>query len=353
MSNLVPDVILPYLEYLPDIQKCANFIMTFTPLYTYGSTCYSIHKKRTSVGFSIDICATMLMASILRICYYVISPYEITLLRQSIVMIGIQFILLKVALHYRPNNYDPEFLTPMPLFVLELNNRLPRRLSPYSFQLHQDYFTDNSYVRSWIRMLSDGVEFVSTYSSVIFFHSLNFFDVYYQRPWGFWQWKLEVVYWKFIGSFAGIFGILTMAFNSNEFYGSFIGILGLFIESLLPLPQILLLNRLGSIKNFKSILLLSWLCGDLTKISYLLYGTKNVSNIFIAAGLFQMGLDLIIVWQYVHFWKLDSAAEAAAVSIASSGVYELSDLPNSSSSHLVHVHPFDPALEHQEIKTAN
>ena len=42
-------------------------------------------------------------------------------------------------------------------------------------------------------------------------------------------------------------------------YSNIIGVLGLFIESLLPLPQILLLNRLQLVKNFKVILLLSWL----------------------------------------------------------------------------------------------
>lgn len=350
MSSLFPDDILPYLEYLPDIQKCANFIITFTPLYTYGSTCYFIHKNKTSVGFSIDICATMLMASLLRIFYYVISPYEVTLLRQSLIMVGIQFLLLKVALFYRPHNYDPELLTPMPLFVLELNNRLPRRLSAYSFQLHQDYFTDNSYIRSWLRILGDGFEFVSSYATVTFFHALNFFDVFYQRPFWFWQWKQEIVYWKFIGGFAAFFGTLTVVFSWSTFYGNFIGILGLFIESLLPLPQILLLNRLGSIRDFKSILLLSWLCGDLTKISYLLYGTNDVSKNFIAAGLFQMTLDLIIVWQYVHYWRLDSAADSAAASIASSGLFELADLPKSSGSHNVHVQPFEPSLEQHEIK---
>ena len=84
-------------------------------------------------------------------------------------------------------------------------------------------------------------------------------------------------------------------------YSNIIGVLGLFIESLLPLPQILLLNRLQLVKNFKVILLLSWLGGDCTKISYLLFGTDNILIIFIVAGLFQMSLDIYIAFQYLQF----------------------------------------------------
>ena len=84
-------------------------------------------------------------------------------------------------------------------------------------------------------------------------------------------------------------------------YSNIIGVLGLFIESLLPLPQILLLNRLQLVKNFKVILLLSWLGGDCTKLSYLLFGTDNILIIFIVAGLFQMSLDIYIAFQYLQF----------------------------------------------------
>ena len=92
-----------------------------------------------------------------------------------------------------------------------------------------------------------------------------------------------------------------MIFHENVMYSNIIGVLGLFIESLLPLPQILLLNRLQLVKNFKVILLLSWLGGDCTKLSYLLFGTDNILIIFIVAGLFQMSLDIYIAFQYLQF----------------------------------------------------
>ncbi|CAI4994889.1 AVN_HP_G0038650.mRNA.1.CDS.1 [Saccharomyces cerevisiae] len=93
------------------MQFIANNLISFTPLFSYGTTIISIEKCKTALGFSIDICATMLIASILRISYYLITPYEITLLRQSLVMIFIQLILLRTSLKYRPDEYKYQNLT--------------------------------------------------------------------------------------------------------------------------------------------------------------------------------------------------------------------------------------------------
>ncbi|RLV94283.1 putative membrane protein [Spathaspora sp. JA1] len=215
-------------------------------------------------------------------------------------MIFIQCILLKVGLTYRSHGYDPDFLTPMPVFQLELTSRIPRRMSSAHAMKHETYW-----VGDWISSIKlisqDCFKLIHGYLSVGFILSLRLFDVYFQRPGHFWQWKDEKPYWVYIGSFMTLFGTCTLLFYSNTFYASIIGILGLFIESLLPLPQILLLNRLKSVENFKVILLLSWLGGDCIKISYLLYGTKDISIIFILAGLFQMSLDIYIAIQYIQF----------------------------------------------------
>lgn len=301
MANLLPPEYLDYLDYLPDLQKCANVFISLTPLFSYGTTCYGIHNKKTSMGFSIDICATMLMSLILRILYYMISPYEISLLRQLIVMVFIQCLLLKISLHYRPKDYQPAFLEPLPSFKFGLNSSLPRRLLVSTNPTYHETYEAGGVLRLANRILTDYFVYSKTYLVTIFKYTLNLFDVHYKRPMLFWQWDEEIDYWKFILRFTLFFGVLTGIFHNNETYGSFIGILGLFIEALLPLPQILMLNRLRSIKNFKIVLLLSWLGGDLTKISYLILGTDNISIIFILAALFQMGLDIIIAIQYLHF----------------------------------------------------
>lgn len=303
VSSYLPPEIVPYLDYLPDLQRSANIFITCTPLFSYGTTCYSIYAKRTSVGFSLDICATMLMALVLRIFYYTIVPYEIALLRQLLMMVFIQCVLLKISLRYRQSNYNPDHLQPLPAFSTELEHHLPRRMLQLRIIIdHGPYSGDYKHAY----LVLDGVKYWAAYGRGLFMHALKFFDVYYRRPGAFWQWLDEAPYWIFIGAFTGVFLVLTAVFHDSGTYGQSIGFLGLFIESLLPLPQILLLARLRSTKNFKVILLLSWLGGDCTKLSYLIFGTSNVLVIFLLAGLFQMSLDLLIAYQYMHFKRLET-----------------------------------------------
>lgn len=298
LENLLPKDYLPYLEYIPDVKLIINTIMPLAPLYTYGTTCWGIHKKKSSVGYSIDICATMLISSILRILYYFISPYELSLLRQSIVMICIQCILLKVSLAYRPRSYTPDNLGDPRTILDQLATLPPIALVP---ALETDAI--------WVHALN----VITCYSERAFQlllvwgkYVLSFFDVHYRRPGYFWQWSHESLYWRFLQFFTIAFSILTIVFSSSPTYGFLVGCFGLFTEALLPLPQIMMIHRLQSIENFKAILLVSWLAGDCLKLSYLFFGTDNVLTLFFMAAFFQMGLDLIILGQYVHYSQISA-----------------------------------------------
>ncbi|OBA21926.1 hypothetical protein METBIDRAFT_39208 [Metschnikowia bicuspidata var. bicuspidata NRRL YB-4993] len=297
-EQLLPSDYQLVFRHLPDIQLVTNTLISLAPLYTYGTACLSIHRKRSLTGFSLDICATMLMALVLRILYYFIAPYEPSLLRQSLVMVFIQCVLLKVSLNYRHASYDPQLLEETPGLALKLAG-VPKVLASL-FQ-----YTDPEFYRRV-------AESVVQYLCICFAHAVCFFDVHYRRPLLFWQWAEHAHYWRFLQYFTLVFSVLTLVLRNSESFASVIGILGLFIEALLPLPQILMLQRLRTVENFKSILLVSWLGGDCMKLSYLFFGTDNVSVIFIVAGLFQMSLDLVILGQFVYFYRLDLANKAAA-----------------------------------------
>lgn len=331
----------------------------------------------------------MIFASTLRILYYVISPYEPTLLHQSMVQLFIQSLLLHISLKYRPSNYDPDFLPTIPSLRLELKRTLEtvngverslgvvsgswlegdsrsgysernteltgdrgeftrsrsgsgvngslsrgedslngnKKSSEVKNPAYHKFLNRNSNEISpeWNPELSRNLNYNRNYKSsrsshsvlttfrviaiTVIYQVLKFFDVYYKRPGKFWQWKDHRYYWAFILGFISTFSILTLFFQNNQSFGSFLGTLGLFIESLLPLPQILLLSRLKSVKNFKLILLFSWYGGDLTKLTYLIYYTDNISIIFILAGLFQMFLDIYIGFQYITLKYYQSSPE--------------------------------------------
>lgn len=366
--------------YVPEwltVQFIVNNSISLAPLFSYGSTVYLIHKKQSSTGFSIDICCTMMVSSILRINFYFIRPFEYTLLKQAIIMIFIHIILLKVALSYKlQSGYDVDNLHNYESVITELkwfyfNEFSKMRVGgpnvPYLNFVNKEGFntiTPNADIlqtrsrsgtstfgsqnisfnkeetgrarSATISVInnethnvnekvaassSSGIEenkifqivrlFIVLFAGtalIIFKNFVKFFDPYYKRSFEFWQWNNEKRYWLFLVEFAVISSTLTLMLRKYESYGSFIGSISLLIESLLPLPQILLLNRLKTINGFKTILLFSWYCGDLTKISYLVFGANNISFIFIFFALFQMFLDMIIGFQYVYYkyyYKVD------------------------------------------------
>lgn len=293
--------------YIPEwltVQFIANNLISFTPLFSYGSTIISIERSKTALGFSIDICATMLIASILRVSYYLITPYEITLLRQSIVMIFIQLILLRTTLCYRPEEYKYHNLHDV------------ESLSQLLHDVWFEYFAcakPPTFSEDWKLMLKslslkNLFGFTNKILLVFLYKFLKFFDPSYKRFGSFWQWDDNRKFWKFLMIFAAFQFILTFSISKvfnwatlSEWMGSAIGTMGLLVESLLPLPQIAILYKLKSVQGFKLILLVSWLCGDILKITYLIYGAKNISMIFLTFAMFQMSLDFYIGGQYIYY----------------------------------------------------
>lgn len=234
--------------YIPEwltMQFVLNNMISFTPLLSYGTTVLSIRKSKTALGFSLDICATMLLASILRISYYLITPYDITLLRQSLVMIFIQLILLRTSLHYRPEQYKYENLEPV---------------EPLTQLLHDvwlEYFPLNPFGSDWRHLIKSlsykgFLDFTYKIVLVLIYKFLKFFDPSYRRFRSFWQWDQDSKFWIFLAYFATAQITITLFVSKimnwesfSQWIGSVIGSLGLLIESLLPLPQISILNKLA------------------------------------------------------------------------------------------------------------
>lgn len=76
--------------------------LILSPLTSYADQILSIHRTKTSAGFSLDIPLIMLTASILKIFYWPGARYDTALLVQALIMVGVQALLLKVALDNRP-----------------------------------------------------------------------------------------------------------------------------------------------------------------------------------------------------------------------------------------------------------
>jgi len=84
---------------LPD-QSAASLIIS--PITSYADQIYSIHRTKSSTGFSLDIPLIMLVASLLKVFYWFGARFDASLLIQACNMIVVQVVLLKVALEHRP-----------------------------------------------------------------------------------------------------------------------------------------------------------------------------------------------------------------------------------------------------------
>jgi hypothetical protein len=73
-----------------------------SPITSYADQIYSIHRTRSSAGFSLDIPLIMLVASILKVYYWFGAHFSTSLLIQALLTIAVQIVLLHVALANRP-----------------------------------------------------------------------------------------------------------------------------------------------------------------------------------------------------------------------------------------------------------
>ena len=80
------------------VDYIAPIFLIASPITSYADQIVSIHRSKSSAGFSLDIPLIMLVASILKVFYWFGAYYDKALLVQASLMIAVQLVLLKVAL---------------------------------------------------------------------------------------------------------------------------------------------------------------------------------------------------------------------------------------------------------------
>lgn len=188
----------------------------------------------------------MLLASILKLFYWLGAHYDISLLTQACVMIVMQTVLLHIALTHRP----PLNITHTP-------------------------FSDAA---------------------------LRIGNIFENRPYQFWQWRSARPYWHFLAYFTTTLTVLQILVGSVPGYSDLLGYLALSIEAILPLPQIISNHRTRSCRGFRLSVLANWLIGDAFKMVFFFY--KDGSDVpwaFKICGVFQAGCDMYLGIQYYMF----------------------------------------------------
>ncbi|KAL1970775.1 hypothetical protein VTN77DRAFT_2609 [Rasamsonia byssochlamydoides] len=233
------------------IEYAAPFFLITAPITSYADQIYSIHRTKSSAGFSLDIPLIMLVASILKIFYWFGAYYSFSLLVQAINMVFVQLLLLKVALDNRPSPGIKEGIEHVP------------------FSGHRQES-----------------------------------ELGFPRPYNFWRWRHERPYWTFLGYlFLGLFVIHVFFpfISRTESYINLLGAVGLAVEAFLPVPQVLANQRSRSCKGFRLSVLVSWLLGDAMKMSYLFYTKDVIPWAFKMCAIFQCICDCYLGIQYWMF----------------------------------------------------
>jgi len=226
----------------------APMFIIVSPITSYADQILSIHRSKSSAGFSLDIPLIMLVASMLRIFYYPGAQFDTSLLIQSFIMIVMQLMLLKVALDHRPSHSSKGGEASLP------------------------------------------------------FAGSREGDLGIKRPYNFWQWRSPKPYWQFLLTLFITLIVLELiiapALPLYEKYSAFIGYLGLSIEATLPIPQILSNRATQSCKGFRLSVLANWLAGDVMKMFWFFTATTEIPLGFKLCGIFQMCCDMILGGQY-------------------------------------------------------
>lgn len=97
--------------------------LVLSPLTSYLDTILSIHKNKSSSGFSIDVCGIMLIASLLRINFWIGDRFDVTLLVQSLVMVVTQLFLLYECLEHRQLNIKNKPISQRPWKLWDWNDK--------------------------------------------------------------------------------------------------------------------------------------------------------------------------------------------------------------------------------------
>ncbi|PHH63460.1 hypothetical protein CDD81_5839 [Ophiocordyceps australis] len=245
---------------------CAGFIapvfIVLSPILSYGDQALSMRRNKSSAGFSLDIPLIMLVASLFRIFYWPGARFDASLLAQSLIMVAMQLLLLKIALDHRP---PP-------------SSKGGEAAVPFA-----------------------GVQRSSLFTA--------------QRPYNFWQWRSPKPYWHFLLYLASglIICQLVLAPMSPVYsaYSIAIGYIGLSVEATLPIPQILANSQSRSCKGFRLSVLVAWLGGDAMKIFWFFTTTTEIPLAFKICGIFQAACDCLLGAQYFLYGQGETTDDHA------------------------------------------
>lgn len=224
------------MEYLSILASTAvDLIMIFAPTSAYYFQYKLIRKTKSLGSFSIDICAVLIFASILRIFFRFGKAYQTALLYQAIIMLLVQIALLRECIKIKAI-----------------------RLTTSPTKLNFSAGTGTGFEKIW-------------------------------------RWDDFESYMKSVVIVAGALSITTFLFNKNQFYVETIGAASALVEACLGIPQFLSNWKNKSTRGLSMGMIGVWFAGDLGKTLYFVLNHSPIQ--FILCGSTQLIIDVSILIQ--------------------------------------------------------
>ncbi|KAH8732062.1 hypothetical protein GQ44DRAFT_755401 [Phaeosphaeriaceae sp. PMI808] len=220
------------------VKNIAPIFIAVSPITSYGDQIYSMHRTRSSAGFSLDIPLIMLVSSILKTYYWFGAHYSTSLLIQALLMIAVHILCLHVALTHRPP----------PSHLPFQSNASTRPYAFWQWRGTRPYWTFLAY-------------FTATLLGAHIVVGLTPFFV----P-----------------------------------YTDLLGAIALSIEATLPLPQLYANYTRKGCRGFRPSVVVNWVIGDTFKMWFFFASSNGeVPWAFKACGVFQATCDLGLAVQYL------------------------------------------------------
>lgn len=332
-------------SYIFSFKFLAEIFIVSSPLTSYLDTILSIYNKQSAQGFSLDLCGIMLVASLLRVAFYFGEPFEFSLLLQAVLMIGVQIIVLWLGLFYR---VAPEYAYSGPdgrrKSISEIvHNLRPQRsvsvLRPSPSLSNINNLNNNNSNQNDDGFVGPLKDYTARLLPLMKKASRGFRTIdisgYGTRPLNLWQWASPATYWQFLVLFTLVLVVLHFLLAWSWLYIQLLGFLGLLIEAVLPLPQILTNAELQSVQGFRLSLMASWLAGDISKLTYFKYGAgEGLAFQFVVCTLIRLALDLFVGLQFVFYsFVLPFFADAEKDPVSELNMVEIKRIGFSDAAH--------------------
>lgn len=113
-------------------------------------------------------------------------------------------------------------------------------------------------------------------------------------------------YWMFLAYFIAALSFIHIFLTPiarSETYINLLGYIGLAVEAILPVPQILANQRSRSCKGFRVSVLAAWIIGDTMKMCYFFFSQDIIPWAFRLCGMFQCVCDFYLGVQYWMFTR--------------------------------------------------